>query len=75
MSALSGLTEIRLVSGGWIVGLVVDLDDDNFYLEGLKYFGGARRDVDVNYGGTTAVPHHAIISMQTHPPREESGSA
>jgi hypothetical protein len=75
MSALAGLTEIRLVSGGWIVGLVVDLDNENFYLEGLKYFYGARRDVEVRHGGTTAVPHHAIVSMQTHPPAGEAGAA
>lgn len=74
MSGLSGLTEIRLVSGGWIVGLVTDMDESNFYLEGLRYFYGASRDIKVNYGGMTAVPFHTIVSMKTHP-AEEKGVA
>lgn len=70
MSAPSGLTEIHLASGGWIVGLVVDLDDECFYLSSLKHFMGASKDVELHYGGITEVPHGVIVSMKTHPAEE-----
>lgn len=61
-----GQSTIRLTRGGWIKGVVVDLDQHNFYVE-LSEHSGARGLVEKAVDGVARVPRSMVASMKTAP--------
>lgn len=56
---------IRLNRGGWLRGVIVDFDRENFYVAWVSNSRGAEDLISSDPDGVTSVPHSLIAEVKT----------